>query len=143
MQSFELAMPVMAAPMLHEKVKASIDLDEEETRIGSSFDTESILTTAAFIKPWSPDTKSDLKDSSSSITRFDFDFDSLPDPAKTPRPESSAASFGSSSPMFAPLTKVLSPLVTRAQWEIVMRSGFVSIFIAAVLQVIVLFIPPY
>jgi hypothetical protein len=32
-------------------------------------------------------------------------------------------------PAFGPLTKVISPVVSRAQWEIVVRSAFVAFFI--------------
>ena len=33
-------------------------------------------------------------------------------------------------PAFGPLTKVLNPVVTRAQWEIVVRSAFAALFIS-------------
>jgi hypothetical protein len=33
-------------------------------------------------------------------------------------------------PAFGPLTKVISPVVSRAQWEIVVRSAFVAFFIS-------------
>jgi hypothetical protein len=33
-------------------------------------------------------------------------------------------------PAFGPITRVLSPVVSRAQWEIVVRSAFVSILIS-------------
>ncbi|KAI0304439.1 hypothetical protein B0F90DRAFT_1254829 [Multifurca ochricompacta] len=36
-------------------------------------------------------------------------------------------------PAFGPLTRVLSPVVTRAQWEIVVRSGFVALLISLVI----------
>ncbi|KAG8790026.1 hypothetical protein FRC12_012882 [Ceratobasidium sp. 428] len=46
-------------------------------------------------------------------------------------------------PAVAPLTRVWSPLVTRAQWEIVMRSAAVALVFAGVVVGALLAIPPH
>jgi hypothetical protein len=44
-------------------------------------------------------------------------------------------------PAFGPLTKVLSPVVSRAQWEIVVRSAFVALFVALIIVGSLLAVP--
>ncbi|KAF8597517.1 hypothetical protein BDV93DRAFT_610379 [Ceratobasidium sp. AG-I] len=46
-----------------------------------------------------------------------------------------------STPLIAPLTRVWSPLITRAQWEIVMRSAVVGLMFAGVVVGAVLAVP--
>ncbi|KAB5595741.1 hypothetical protein CTheo_754 [Ceratobasidium theobromae] len=45
------------------------------------------------------------------------------------------------SPTFGPLTKVLSPVVTRAQWEVFVRSALMAVVVALILGAICLVIP--
>ncbi|KAF8753245.1 hypothetical protein RHS01_07069 [Rhizoctonia solani] len=82
--------------------------------------------------------------------RWSFDFDALPSPGPNASadpnqwgsalPTRSDRNFGSI-PTFGPLTKVLSPIVTRAQWEIVVRSAIMGVVVAAILGAICLAIP--
>lgn len=44
-------------------------------------------------------------------------------------------------PTFGPLTKVLSPVVTRAQWEVFVRSALMAVVVALILGAICLVIP--
>ncbi len=44
-------------------------------------------------------------------------------------------------PAFGPLTKVLNPVVTRAQWEIVVRSAFAALFISLIIVGSLLTVP--
>ncbi|KAG8709803.1 hypothetical protein FRC11_005199 [Ceratobasidium sp. 423] len=82
--------------------------------------------------------------------QWSFDFDALPastsNPAANPdqwestlpvRPEQK---FGSI-PTFGPLTRVLSPIITRAQWVIVVRSAIIAVVVAAILGAICLAVP--
>ncbi|KAH7341582.1 hypothetical protein B0J17DRAFT_714745 [Rhizoctonia solani] len=82
--------------------------------------------------------------------RWSFDFDALP--ASEPNPTANPDQWGSKlparlderfgpTPTFGPLTKVLSPVVTRAQWEIVVRSAIMAVFVAAILGAICLAVP--
>ncbi|CAE6530492.1 unnamed protein product [Rhizoctonia solani] len=82
--------------------------------------------------------------------RWSFDFDALP--ASEPNPSANPDQWGSKLPArpderfgpvptFGPLTKVLSPVVTRAQWEIVVRSAIMAVVVAAILGAICLAIP--
>lgn len=48
-----------------------------------------------------------------------------------------------STPMIAPLTRVWSPLITRAQWEIVMRSAVVGLMFAGVVVGALLAVPAH
>ncbi|CAE6492257.1 unnamed protein product [Rhizoctonia solani] len=82
--------------------------------------------------------------------RWSFDFDALP--ASTSNPTANPDQWGStlpvqpgekfgSIPTFGPLTKVLSPIITRAQWEIVVRSAIMAVVVAAILGAICLAVP--
>ncbi|CAE7191528.1 unnamed protein product [Rhizoctonia solani] len=82
--------------------------------------------------------------------RWSFDFDALP--RSTPNAEANPDQWGSTLPVrpgeklggiptFGPLTKVLSPIVTRAQWEIVVRSAIMAVAVAAILGAICLAVP--
>jgi hypothetical protein len=44
-------------------------------------------------------------------------------------------------PAFGPLTKVLSPVISRAQWEIVVRSAFVALFLSLIIVGSLLAVP--
>ncbi|KAL5631169.1 hypothetical protein ACGC1H_006865 [Rhizoctonia solani] len=48
-----------------------------------------------------------------------------------------------STPFIAPLTRVWSPIITRAQWEIVIRSAAFGLLFAAILTGIVLAVPSH
>ncbi|CAE6375439.1 unnamed protein product [Rhizoctonia solani] len=82
--------------------------------------------------------------------RWSFDFDALPAPA--PNASANPDQWGSTVPSrpdgnfgtiptFGPLTKVLSPIVTRAQWEIVVRSAIMGVVVAVILGAICLAVP--
>ncbi|KDN48770.1 hypothetical protein RSAG8_02757, partial [Rhizoctonia solani AG-8 WAC10335] len=82
--------------------------------------------------------------------RWSFDFDALP--GSTPNPEANPDQWGSTLPIradekfgaiptFGSLTKVLSPIVTRAQWEIVVRSAIMAVVVAGILGAVCLAIP--
>ncbi|KAG8746626.1 hypothetical protein FRC10_004228 [Ceratobasidium sp. 414] len=132
--------------------------------LSSPFDT------APFITPFDPsvlehDQMTETKHSVLPNAQPSFDFDQLPGHRRTiPRqhssPDVSPESFGSrlcrvarcmtpkrskraatSTPPIAPLTRVWSPLVTRAQWEIVMRSAMVALMFAGVIVGALLAIP--
>ncbi|KAF8604626.1 hypothetical protein BDV93DRAFT_555483 [Ceratobasidium sp. AG-I] len=85
---------------------------------------------------------------SPSAHQWAFDFDALPTstagqeqwgaPAVETKEKGSNAS---GIPTFGPLTRVLSPIVTRAQWEIVIRSAVMAVFVALILGGICLAIP--
>jgi hypothetical protein len=82
--------------------------------------------------------------------RWSFDFDALPSPAPNASanpdpwgstiPTHSDRNFGTI-PTFGPLTKVLNPIVTRAQWEIVVRSAIMGVVVAVILGAICLAVP--
>ncbi|CAE6463292.1 unnamed protein product [Rhizoctonia solani] len=82
--------------------------------------------------------------------RWSFDFDALP--GSTSNPGANPDQWGSTLPArpdekfraiptFGPLTKVLSPIVTRAQWEIVIRSAIMAVVVAVVPGAICLAVP--
>jgi len=85
----------------------------------------------------------------SSAHRWSFDFDALPTSSPTSgqghwETRSGEAKKGPDAkgiPTFGPLTRVLSPIVTRAQWEIVVRSAMMAIVVALVLGAICLAVP--
>ncbi|KAJ1307738.1 hypothetical protein OPQ81_001825 [Rhizoctonia solani] len=81
---------------------------------------------------------------------WSFDFDALP--ASTSNPMANPDQWGSTLPTrtdekfqpiptFGPLTKVLSPVITHAQWVIVVRSAIMALVISAILGAICLAIP--
>ncbi|CAE6478006.1 hypothetical protein ACGC1H_002718 [Rhizoctonia solani] len=82
--------------------------------------------------------------------RWSFDFDALPGPTHNPGanpdqwgstlPVGPEEKFGAI-PTFGPLTKVLSPIVTRAQWEIVVRSAVMALIVSVILGAICLAVP--
>lgn len=87
-------------------------------------------------------------------TTFSFDFDDLAYPTSLPtQPLHSSlmrrsSSFSSSkggrvrrTPIFAPVTRVESPLIMRAQWDIMYRSMWWGLGIALLLEVIFLVLP--
>ncbi|KAG9081069.1 hypothetical protein FRC06_005851 [Ceratobasidium sp. 370] len=114
--------------------------------LSSPFDT------APFIAPFDPSVLeiTETKHNALPKAQTAFDFDQLPGRRTTPhqRPSSLEApnplglrmtrdmtlerSNTISTPPIAPLTRVWSPLVTRAQWEIVMRSAAVALVFAGV-----------
>lgn len=76
--------------------------------------------------------------------RWSFDFDALPTSAPTSGQEHWEAKKGPDGkgiPTFGPLTKVLSPIVTRAQWEIVIRSAIMAVVVALAFGAICLAVP--
>ncbi|QRV75266.1 transmembrane protein [Ceratobasidium sp. AG-Ba] len=84
---------------------------------------------------------------SRSHTGWSFDFDALPVSPQTPatawsaQAEAGSEKAGADIPTFGPLTRVLSPVVTRAQWEIVVRSAVLAVFVAGILGAICLAVP--
>ncbi|KAG8684190.1 hypothetical protein FRC08_013820 [Ceratobasidium sp. 394] len=121
--------------------------------LSSPFDT------APFIAPFDP---SVLDQVNEKHARPAFDFDQLPGRRRSTQHQRSfsldaaANSLGSrlrraipgrskadvaSTPPIAPLTRVWSPLVTRAQWEIVMRSAAVALMFAGVVVGALLAVP--
>lgn len=72
--------------------------------------------------------------SSASITIFDFD--SMPN-----RYKSDTVSEASDVPVWAPLTRVLSPIVTRTQWDVVVRSIMLSLFITVWVELLLMAVP--
>jgi hypothetical protein len=83
-----------------------------------------------------------------SAHRWSFDFDTLPtgSPATTghwdTRPQSQGEKTEQGAiPTFGPLTRVLSPIITRAQWEIVVRSALMAIVVALILGAVCLAVP--
>ncbi|KAG8999662.1 hypothetical protein FRB94_006004 [Tulasnella sp. JGI-2019a] len=110
--------------------------------------------TAGFIPPaaytpsiTSSNTYSDNSNSNrGSSGALHFDFDSLPPPA-TPRRSSEGtdrSSFNMKFPtrgVFCTMTKVLSPIVSRAQWEIVIRSAIMGVFVAIIFSAIMYVLP--
>jgi hypothetical protein len=81
--------------------------------------------------------------------RWSFDFDSLPTGSPEtanawdaqPRSHNEKTELGGI-PTFGPLTRVLSPIVTRAQWEVVVRSALMAIVVALILGAVCLAVPP-
>lgn len=80
----------------------------------------------------------------SSSTKLAFDFDSLPaktlDPASAPRALQSIHK-GFLSKVFAPVTRVRSPVISRAQWEVVVRSMAVAALVALAISGILVPVP--
>ncbi|KAG9104058.1 hypothetical protein FRC06_005758 [Ceratobasidium sp. 370] len=77
---------------------------------------------------------------------WSFDFDALPiDPSgstsafdtKSEKPKS----MGEGIPTFCPLTRVLNPIIGRAQWEVVVRSAALAVVVAGILGAICLAVP--
>ncbi|KAG8679956.1 hypothetical protein FRC09_018597 [Ceratobasidium sp. 395] len=89
----------------------------------------------------------------SSPAAWSFDFDALPTGSSASgRSWETNASAGSEKrastrsssagiPTFGPLTPVLSPVVSRAQWEVVVRSAVLGLIVAAILGAICLAVP--
>lgn len=80
---------------------------------------------------------------SSSAAPYKFDFDSLPQ-TNAKRQDSDNKHWSRFLPkrgVFTSLTKVFSPVVTRAQWDIVMRSAILGVLVALVLGGICIAIP--
>lgn len=94
-----------------------------------------------------------IEDAGLSAHRWSFDFDALPPPASNapvgtnlqtwdaPGQQGVKTQSFNAVPTFGSLTKVLSPIVTRAQWEIVIRSAIMGVFVAVILGAICLAIP--
>jgi len=109
--------------------------------------TSSVPMSAGFISPsqYSPllyrnDTTPSALSSGPPATMFDFD--ALPSPLSQLGPEALAGKAKrEKTPMFGPLTKVLSPEITRAQWEIVIRSAILGVFVAIILGAICIAVP--
>ena len=99
---------------------------------------DSLPETAAFIRPDSASFSGSGTARSSTVV---FDFDGLPHPIKTGT-ESTRGSWVQRG-MFQSLTKVASPMVSRAQWEIVARSAIFAVFVALILEAIVLVVPSH
>ncbi|KAG8781808.1 hypothetical protein FRC12_021497 [Ceratobasidium sp. 428] len=76
----------------------------------------------------------------SSTPKLGFDFDSLPakvlDPTSGPRTLRAARGRGIKGmavAVFSPLTRIESPVVSRAQWEVVVRSAVVAMFVTLII----------
>lgn len=116
----------------------SLDGNNGTTAVGPASNYAfSFQDTAGFISPYAASFNSEKARSSPPVK---FDFDSLPIPP-SPRAseEDRRKSVNSGSDLlptrgvFCSLTKVVSPVITRAQWEIVMRSAIMGIFVALIL----------
>ncbi|KAG8937907.1 hypothetical protein FRC00_010622 [Tulasnella sp. 408] len=79
----------------------------------------------------------------SSSAPYKFDFDTLPQPSpkRSDEDDKHWSRFLRERGVFASLTKVFSPVVTRAQWDIVMRSALLGVLVALVLGGICIAIP--
>ncbi|KAG8934193.1 hypothetical protein FRC01_004526 [Tulasnella sp. 417] len=80
---------------------------------------------------------------SSSASPYKFDFDTLPraTPKRDEDDDKHWSRFVRERAVFASLTKVFSPVVTRAQWDIVMRSALLGVLVALILGGICIAIP--
>ncbi|EUC66938.1 F-box-like domain protein [Rhizoctonia solani AG-3 Rhs1AP] len=130
--------------------------------VSSPFDT------APFIAPWDPnvcnpgptqDSKVGYDIQTTIPSTPAFNFDDLPGRRRVKHPRSSTSLNVSaepvtvcspfrhgrtrSTPFIAPLTRVWSPVITRAQWEIVMRSATFGLIFAAVVTGVVLAVPAH
>ncbi|KAG8904398.1 hypothetical protein FRB99_001820 [Tulasnella sp. 403] len=89
--------------------------------------------TAGFIPSYTPSiTNSSAKGAGGSLPAgqpFKFDFDSLPPPPSPRRSTEDGPNF-LKRPMFVGLTKVFSPVVSRAQWEVIIRSAMLGVLVA-------------
>jgi hypothetical protein len=73
---------------------------------------------------------------------FDFDFDALPSKSHSQEHDgSSEHNTTDTTPTFAGLTKIMSPLVSRTQWDVVFRSMCVSAIATLVLEVVFVAVP--
>ena len=84
----------------------------------------------------------------SGATKFFFDFDSLPaktlDATSGPSTLRSVRCSGATGllgAVFGPLTEIRSPVVSRAQWEVVVRSTVISALVSLVLVAVLIAIP--
>ncbi|KDQ16336.1 hypothetical protein BOTBODRAFT_64934 [Botryobasidium botryosum FD-172 SS1] len=102
-------------------------------------------TSAGFISPspYLPLLPHDTSPSTHSVGPATlFDFDTLPSPLSQLGPEALAGKAKrEKTPMFGPLTRVLSPEITRAQWEIVIRSAILGVFVAIALGAVCIAVP--
>ncbi|KIO27126.1 hypothetical protein M407DRAFT_243462 [Tulasnella calospora MUT 4182] len=80
---------------------------------------------------------------SSSAAPYKFDFDTLPQPSpkRLDDDDKHWSHFLRERGVFSSLTKVFSPAVTRAQWDIVMRSAILGVLVALILGGICIAIP--
>ncbi|KAG8737672.1 hypothetical protein FRC10_007953 [Ceratobasidium sp. 414] len=80
-----------------------------------------------------------------SPANWSFDFDALPGDSPTAlcydTKSEKPKSLGEGIPMFCPLTRVLNPVISRTQWEVVVRSAALAVVVAAVLGAICLAVP--
>lgn len=108
-------------------------------------------TSAGFISPFlynqtmygsGADAPMSPPSTSSSSPATTFDFDALPPLNSQLSPEAlKGKSKREKVPVFTPLTKVLSPEITRAQWEIMVRSAILGVFVAVVLGAVCIAVP--
>jgi len=110
----------------------------------STTDFDYVTQTAGFIQEPSYAPSIGGSTNTGSAGAYVFDFDSLPGPPSHRRSSEEwddASSELRERSMFASLTKVFSPLVSRAQWDIVMRSALLGALVALILGGICFAIP--
>lgn len=104
-------------------------------------------TSAGFISPFLYTQQlyrsdSDATPTTSSSPATIFDFDALPPPSAHLSPEALAGKAKRDKvPTFTPLTKILSPEITRAQWEIMVRSAILGLILAIALGAACIAVP--
>lgn len=117
--------------------------DPDTASIYTSTDAESTLAPLSTIHGSEPGTAR-----SSGSTKVFFDFDSLP--AKTLDANSGPPTLraaqgpgakGLLGAVFGPLTQIRSPVVSRAQWEVVVRSMAVSALVALIVVAVLVAVP--
>ncbi|KAG8983507.1 hypothetical protein FRB90_005940 [Tulasnella sp. 427] len=132
-------------------VQSSMGAHSLTQRASRSFDDDYLPETAGFIPPsyYEPSitatsTNAHSSNGSSSASPYKFDFDTLPQPS--PRRSQDLddkhwSRFLRERGVFASMTKVFSPVVTRAQWDIVMRSAILGVLVALILGGVCIAIP--
>lgn len=127
----------------------------ETVRHSGSGSAETVPETAGFIPTYEPSisgqshaaSTSGGSSSMGSGSPYKFDFDALPGPSASFRKskdwtlEDEKSSTFRERTVFASLTKVFSPIVSRAQWEIIVRSSLLGVLVALVLGGICFAVP--